>query len=76
MELTEDEIVEKHAQLFVHCPRVILLPYDFECFCVACGNDVIKEKHQFRKISRKNIIFNIRLKDAEHKFFLQLHRHI
>ena len=69
MELSEDEIIEKYGEKCGHCNRNCLLPYEYEFTCLACGYNVIKQKHQLSKIQRKKINFINRLKYAEHKIF-------
>ena len=49
MELTEDEIFEKHGTLCKHCGRNMLLPYEYEFTGLACGYNVIKRKHELSK---------------------------
>ena len=53
MELTEDQIIEEYRKKCLHCNRKCLLPYEYEWTCVACGYNVIKQKHQLSKIQRK-----------------------
>ena len=50
MNLTEDEIIEKYAKRCGHCSRNTSLPYEYEIICVACGYNVVKQKHQLSKI--------------------------
>ena len=69
MELTEDEIIQKHAKNCGHCKRNTLLPYEYEFTCLSCGYNVNKRKHQLSKIQRKKINFINRLKYAEVKIF-------
>ena len=44
MQLTEDEIIHKHAKRCGHCLRNSLLPYEHEWTCVSCGYNVLKQK--------------------------------
>ena len=67
MDLTEDEIIQKHGERCGHCNRNTLLPYGFEHTCFSCGYNVNKRKHELSKIQRKTINFINRLKYAEHK---------
>ena len=69
MELTEDQIKEKHAELCGHCNRNTLLPYEFEFTCIACGYNKCKRKQELSKVQRKKISFINRLKYAEVKIF-------
>ena len=69
MELTEDQIIEKHAKRCGHCNRNTLLPYEYEFTCFSCGFNVNKRKHELSKIQRKKINFINRLKYAEVKIF-------
>ena len=69
MELTENEIVEKHGKHCGHCNRNTLLPYEYEFTCFSCGFNVNKRKHELSKIQRKKINFINRLKYAEQKKF-------
>ena len=69
MELTEDEILQKHAERCRHCNGNILLPYEYEFTCITCGYNVNKRKHELSKIQRKKIDFMNRLKYAEVKIF-------
>ena len=69
MEITEDEIIQKYAKKCGHCNRNTLLPYEYEYFCVACGYNVNKRKHELSKIQPKKKNFINRLKYAEQKIF-------
>ena len=69
MELSEDQIFEKHAKKCLHCNRNTLLPYEYEFTCITCGYNVNKRKNELSKIQRKKINFNNRLKYAEVKIF-------
>ena len=69
MELTEDEIIQKYAKQCRHCIRNMLLPYEYEFTCMACGYNVIKRKHELSKIQKKKINFINRLKYSETKIF-------
>ena len=69
MELTEDEIIEKHGKHCVHCNQKTLLPYEYEITCFSCGYNVSKRKHELSKIQRKKLNFTNRLKYAEVKLF-------
>ena len=69
MELTEDEIIQKHAKRCGHCNRNTLLPYEYEWTCFSCNYNVTKRKHGFTKIQRKKINFIDRLKYAEQEIF-------
>ena len=57
MNLSEDELIEKHGKLCGYCKRNHLLPYEYEWTCVSCGYNVIKTKHQLSKIQRKKTKF-------------------
>ena len=52
MELTEDEIMKKHAKRCGHCNQNTLLPYEDDFTCVSCGYIVNKRKHELSKIQR------------------------
>ena len=67
MELTEDEIIQKYAKQCCHCDRNLLLPYEYEFTCIACG--YIVTKHELSKIQRKKINFINRIKNAEQIIF-------
>ena len=67
MELTEDEIIQKHAKRCRHCSGNTLLPYEYEWTCFSCGYNVMKRKHELSKTQRKKFIN--RLKYAEVKIF-------
>ena len=69
MQLSEDEMFEKHGKQCGHCNRNTLLPYDYEFTCFSCGYIVIKRKHELSKIQRKKINLINRLKYAEQKIF-------
>ena len=69
MELTEDQIIEKHGKRCGHCNRKTLLPYEYEYTCFSCGYNVIKRKHELSKIQRKKRNFINRLKYADVKRF-------
>ena len=62
MELTENEIIQKHGKHCGHCNRNTLLRYEIEYTCFSCGYNIIKRKHELSKIQRKKISFIIRLK--------------
>ena len=49
MELTEDEIIQNYAKRCGHCNRNILLPYEYEFTCIACGYNVNRRKHELSK---------------------------
>ena len=53
MELTEDEIIQKHAKRCGHCNRNFRLPYEYEYTCFSCGYQVNKRKHELSKIQGK-----------------------
>ena len=53
MELTEDEIFEKHGENCRHCNRNTLFPYEYEFTCFSCGYNVNKRKNELSKIQRK-----------------------
>ena len=55
MELTEDQIIEKHAKQFGQCRKNTLLPYEYEYTCILCGYIVIKRKHELTKNQQKKI---------------------
>ena len=52
MELTENEIIQKHAENCGHRNRNTLLPYEYDFTCFSCGYNVIKRKHELSKIQR------------------------
>ena len=55
MILTEDETIEKHAKQSMPSTRNILLPYEYEWTCNACGCNIFKKKSELNKLSRKKI---------------------
>ena len=55
MNLTEDQIIEKHGKRCARCNQNTLLPYEYEWTCISCGFNLIKRKHELTKIQRKNI---------------------
>ena len=69
MELTEDEIFERHGKPCGHCNGNTLLPYEYGWTCISCGFSLIKRKHDLTKLKRKKINFINRLKDDEQKVF-------
>ena len=69
MELSEGQTIEKHGKECEHRSRNTLLPSEFEFTCSSCGYNVIKRKHDLKKIQRKRMNFINRLKYAEHKIF-------
>ena len=74
MDLTDDQIFEKHAKRCEHFTRNTLLPYEFEYTYIAFDYNVIKRKNGLSKVSRKNINFIInRLKNTKQKL-LYLYR--
>ena len=44
MELIEHEIIEKYAKCCMLCRRYTLLPYEDEWSCIACGQNLKKNK--------------------------------
>ena len=44
MELTEDEIIDKHGENCGHCNRNTLLPDEYEWTGVSCEFNLIKRK--------------------------------
>ena len=46
MELTEDHITEKYAKKCLQCLRKTLLPFYYECTCIACGYNVLQWKEK------------------------------
>ena len=56
MELSEDELITKHAEQSGHCSQNTLLSYDYERTCISCGFNLIKTKHEFSKNQRKKIL--------------------
>ena len=68
MQLSEDEISEKHAKHCGHCNRNTL-PYKYVWNCFSSGYNVIERKHELAKIQRKILNFINRLKYAELKSF-------
>ena len=69
MNLSKDELIQKHGKRYGHCNRKTLLPYEYEFTCFSCGCNVNKRKHELSKIQRKKINFINRLKYAEVKIF-------
>ena len=53
MDLTEDEIIQKHGKNCGHCNRNTLLPYEYEFTCVSCGSNVNKRKNDLSRNQRK-----------------------
>ena len=53
MELTEDEIIDKYGKPGGHCSRKTPLPYEYEFTCIVCGFNLVKRKHELKKIQRK-----------------------
>ena len=66
MMLAEDEILTKHGKHILHYTRNTLLPYEYDCTCVACGYNITKKKNELSKISKK-IGFFYKLNYAEKK---------
>ena len=54
MELTEEEINEKHGKHCGHCNRKTLLPYEYEITCFSCGYNVNKRSMNSLKYKEKN----------------------
>ena len=69
MELTEDEIIQKHRENCGCCRRNTLLPYEYEWTCLSCNYNVVKRKHELSKIQRQRTNFINRLEYAEVKKF-------
>ena len=59
------KLIKKYAKHCGHCNRSTLLPYEYEFTCVACGYNVIKQKHEVSKIQRKKLNFINRLNYAQ-----------
>ena len=55
----EDENIKKYAEECGHCNRNTLLAYEYEIFCVSCGYNVNKGKHELSKIQRKKLILSV-----------------
>ena len=53
MNLSEDEIIEKHAKCCGHCNRKTLLAYEYEWTCISCGYNINKHKNELSKIERR-----------------------
>ena len=53
MELTEDQIIEKHAENCGYCVQINLLPNANECSSDSCGYSVTKQKQELSKIQRQ-----------------------
>ena len=53
MEVTEDQIIEKHAEQCKHCSQNTSLPYEYEITCISCGFNLIKENTNLLKINKK-----------------------
>ena len=51
MELTVDEILQKHAKCCFYCMQNTLLPYGYEWTCFLGGYNVIK--NELTKLQRK-----------------------
>ena len=69
MNLSEDQIIEKHGKHCGHCNLNTLLPYEYEFTCISWGFNIIKRKQELSKIQRKKINFINRIKHAEQKIF-------
>ena len=67
MELTEDEIIQRHARDCLHCMRKILVPYEYEWTFTSCGYNVIIRRTKLSKSSWNKRSFINRLNYAEHK---------
>ena len=74
MELTGDQIIEKHAKQCKHCSRNTLLPYEYEITCIPCGFNLIKRKHEFTKNQRKKNKFYHSIKICRTKNIMRLYR--
>ena len=74
MELTEDEIIKKHGTLCKRCSQIMLLLYEYEWICFGCGYDVIEQKNELSKVSRRKINNIIRLKYDEHEIICIFYR--
>ena len=72
MMLAEDEILKKHGKHSLHYTRNTLLPYEYDCTCVACGCIITKKKIELSKISKKNwILLQVKFCwEKEHKNML------
>ena len=41
MVMTEDEIIERYGETFMHFTQNTLLPYEYEWTCSSCGHNYI-----------------------------------
>ena len=67
MELTGDEIIQRHARNCLHCMRKKLLPYEYEWTFTSCAYNVVIRKTELSKNSRNKTKIINRLDYAEHK---------
>ena len=67
MELTEDEIIQRHDRNYLPCLRKKLSPYEYEWTFTSCGYNVVIRKTKLSKISRNKRNFINQLNYAEHK---------
>ena len=56
MELTEDQIFEKHGNQCCQCNGNTLVPYEYEFTCVSCRYNVMERKHELSKIQTKKTL--------------------
>ena len=54
MNISDDEIIEKHGNKGGHCSQNTLMPYKFEFSCFSCGYNVIKRKHELSNTQNNN----------------------
>ena len=66
MEETEGEIVQIYAKQCGTYTRNTLQPYEYEWWCVACGYNVIKRKHELSKIPRKKLSIDKNTLNIQH----------
>ena len=52
MNLNEDGKIQKFGKKGRYCLRNVLLPYEDDWTCIACGNNVIERKYEFSINSR------------------------
>ena len=68
MELTDDDIIKKHAKQCRSCNRNGILPYQYEWWsCYFCNYNITKQNHELTLAQRKKQSFSSRLKYAGKK---------
>ena len=53
MELSEDQIIQKHAKKCGYNGQNLFFPNEYENSCISCNCNMIKRKNELSEISRR-----------------------